>query len=76
MVPSPAQTGSINTALAAEPDAKLLGTFTSTYANMEPLHIQKTIYLPASFVGIFLDWDLTPMEASTRVRGAIVKGGL
>ena len=33
----------INTALAANLDTNLLGTFTYTSANMEPLHVHKTV---------------------------------
>ena len=66
----------IYTTLVSDPGADLLGTFNSTYANVEPLCIRKTICLPATFIENFLTWDLTPMEAWTRLRGTIVDGGL
>ena len=50
--------------------------FTSTDANVEPLRICKTIYLPTPFIGIFLIRDLTPMETWTLFCGAIVNGGI
>ena len=53
----------INTALEVDTDINLLGAFTSTYENVEPPHVCNTIYLSAPFVGLFLDWYLTPVEA-------------
>ena len=46
----------IGAALAADPDTDLLGAFSSTDTNVEPLRIRKTFYLPPPFVGIFLEW--------------------
>ena len=66
----------IDTTLVSNLGADLLGPFTSTYANVEPLCIRKTIYLPAPFIEIFLKWDLPPVEAWTRLHGAIIDGGL
>ena len=66
----------IDTALADDPDADLMGPFTSTDANVKPLCVCKTINLPVPIVRIFLKWDLTPVEAWTRLHGAIVDGGL
>ena len=66
----------IDTTLVADLDANLLGPFTSNDVNVEPLCIYKTICLPAPFIEIFLKWDLTPVEAWTRLRGAIIDGGL
>ena len=66
----------IYAALAADPDTDLLGPFYSTDANVEPLHKFKTIYLPATFVRIFLERDLNPVEAWKLIRGAIGNGGL
>ena len=65
----------IDTALAANPAVDLLRPFTATDKNVEPLHICKTIKPPTPFVGIFLDRDLTPAEAWTRIHGTIVDGG-
>ena len=66
----------IDTTLAADPHDNLLGTFTSMDENVEPLCIRKTIRLPTTFVDLFLKWDLTPMEAWTCLRSAIIYGGL
>ena len=42
---------------------------------MEAIHVRKTIYLPAPFVGILLEHYLTPVEAWSRLCGAIVNTG-
>ena len=51
----------IDTALALKPDEDLLGPFTASDADMEPLCVSKAIYLPVSFTGLFLELELTPM---------------
>ena len=66
----------IDAALAANPDTNLLGPFSSTDSNVEPLCIHKTIYLPAPFVGIFLRRYLMLVESCTRLHSAIVDRGL
>ena len=66
----------IDTALAADPDTDLLGTLSSTDANVESLRVLKTDCLPAPFFGIFLERDLMPAELWTRLLGAIFNGGL
>ena len=65
---------SIYFALTADPDTTLLRTFSSTYMDVEPLRVRKTIYLPTPFVGLFHERDLTPAEAWTRLRGSIIDG--
>ena len=65
----------IDAALSLDPDADLLGPFTAADADVEPLHVRKTIYLPAPFVGLFLERDITPAEAWNRLHGAIVDAG-
>ena len=50
----------IDAVLASDLDTDLLGPFSSTDADVEPLRFRKMIYLPAPFVGIFLKQDLTP----------------
>ena len=45
-------------------------------ANVEPLHIRKTVDLPVPFGRLFLGWDLKPLEAWTHLSGAIINGGL
>ena len=42
---------------------------------MEPLRFCKKIYLPAPFVGLFLEQNLTPVKAWTHLHGDIVDGG-
>ena len=54
---------SIDTTMATNPGTDLLGHFSSTDVNVEPLCVRKTVCLPAPFVGIFLKRDLAPMEA-------------
>ena len=44
----------IKTVLSDDLDANLLGTFNSMDANVEPLRIHKTIYLPVPFIRKFL----------------------
>ena len=39
---------------------------------MEPLRVRKKIYFPAPFVSLFLEQNLMPTEAWTRLSGAIV----
>ena len=66
----------IDTALGADLSTKLLGQFSSTDAKMEPLWVRKTVSLPAPFIGIFLNRDLTTVEAWNRLCSSIVDGGL
>ena len=63
-------------ALYANPDTNLLGPFSSTDKNVEPLRVPKTVYLPNPLIGLFLNWDLTIVEAWIRLRVAIINGGL
>ena len=44
--------------------------------DVEPQHIHKMIYLPTPFVGIFLEQEIMPADAWTRLRGVIIYGGL
>ena len=66
----------IDATLSANPDTNLLGIFYSTDAGVEPFRINKTVYLPAPFVEIFLERELVPAAAWTRLRGAIADRGL
>ena len=66
----------IDAVLAADPDTNLIGDFSSTGANVEPLCVRKTFYLPAPFAGIFLERDLTPVVSWTSLHGAISNRGL
>ena len=62
--------------MAADPDVNILGPFTSINTNVERLRIRKIFYLPAPFVGLFIEKDLTPMEVWTRLCRTIFDGGL
>ena len=62
----------IDADLAKDLDVDLLGPFTTVDTDVEPLRVRKTIYLPAPFVGLFLERDLTLAEACTRICGAIL----
>ena len=53
-------------------DANLLGPFTAADKDVEPLCIRMMIYLPASFVGLFIERYLMPAEAWTCLGSAIV----
>ena len=49
--------------LADDPSAELLRTFTMDDTGVDATNISKTIYLPASYVGMFLYRDLLPAES-------------
>ena len=49
--------------LADDPSAELLRTFTMDDTGVDATNISKTIYLPASYVGMFLYRDLLPTES-------------
>ena len=55
-------TQSIDAALATNPDMDLLGLFTKEEADVEYICVRKTIYLPAPYLRIFLECNLTPAE--------------
>ena len=65
----------IDALLSQDPDAELLGPFTAVDADVEPLYVSKTIYLPAPFFWLFFERDLTPAEAWNRLCGDITNGG-
>ena len=65
----------IDASLAFDPYTDLLGLFTATNVDVEALRVSKTIYLPAPFVGFFLERDLTPMETCTHIHSAIMNAG-
>ena len=48
--------------LASEPELDLLGLFAVDNADAKAIQVHKTIYVPAPFMGILLDRDLTPVE--------------
>ena len=57
-----------------ESDSNLMGTFTATDVDVEPLCVCKTIYFPDSFLGFLLEKVLMPVEAWTHIHGAITDG--
>ena len=62
----------IYAALASDPKLDLLGTFSVDDVNVDAICIRKTIYIPAPFAGIFLERKLTPLDAWSRLHGAII----
>ena len=62
----------IDDALAADPDIYLMGHFVADDTNLDSIHVRKTIYLAAPFVGILRERDLTPAKAWSCLRGSIV----
>ena len=65
----------IDDALAADPDLYLMGQFVADDANLDSIHVRKTIYLAAPFVGILRERDLTPAKVWIRLLGSIVDSG-
>ena len=61
----------IHVALSADPKTDLLGPFTTDDADVDAIHVQKTIYLPSPFTGIFLERDLALVQAWSRLCGDI-----
>ena len=51
----------IDSTLSANPNLDLLGPFTTGDADVEATRVHKTMYLPALFVEIFLEINLTPV---------------
>ena len=49
-----------------------VGTIFSEDAGVEYVQVRKTIYLPAPYVVMFLERDLTPVNACSRLQGSIV----
>ena len=62
----------IESALSENLNLDLLGPLSADDSDMEVIRIKKTIYLPTPYVGIFLERDLTPNYAWSRLQGAIV----
>ena len=69
LVPSAA---AINAAIAGNPDLKLLEPYVVGDAGVESIRCCNTVYVPATYVGLLLGSDLTPIEAWQRVRVATV----
>ena len=66
----------IYTALVTDPELYLMGTFSAQSANVDDIRVRKTIYLPTSFVGVFLERDLIPFEACIFLYGGIINAGV
>ena len=65
----------IDVALYQDPDANLLGPFTAANADVEPLCIHKTIYLPAPFIRLLIERYINLAEAWNLIHGAIDNRG-
>ena len=61
----------IDTAIAEDPNLKMLGTYAAGDAGVESICCRKTVYVPAPYVGLLLSSDLTPVEDWQRLRVAI-----
>ena len=57
------------------PKLDLMGTFSTDNTDMDALRIRNIIYLPNLFVGIFLERELTPVEAWICLHYTIVEDG-
>ena len=62
----------IDTLLAGDPNLTLLGPYRAGDVGIETIRCRKTVYVPASYVGLLLGEYLTPIEAWYRLREAIV----
>ena len=65
----------IDTVLAAQPEAELLGPYAQAEAGTELIKVRRTCFVPPRYVPMFLAGPLTPREAWERVRGQIVTEG-
>ena len=54
---------SIDVDPSVDPIVENLGPFSADDTGVETLHIYKTIYLTAPYIGILLGSDITPVEA-------------
>ena len=54
---------SIDVDPSVDPIVENIGPFSADDTGVETLHIYKTIYLPAPYIGIFLGSDITSVEA-------------
>ena len=68
-VPSAA---AIDTSLDGDPNVTLLGPYGAGYVWAEIICCQKTVYVPAPYVGLLLSDNITPVEAWKCLQGAIV----
>ena len=62
----------IDTALAGDPAAELLGPFAAVDADTELVRVRRTCFVPPAFVPAFLASQLTPKEAWQQVGSRII----
>ena len=61
----------IDTALAGDPNAQLLGPFIDTDADTELIRYRRTCYVPPCYVPLFLAGPLSPRDAWIIVKSQI-----
>ena len=62
--------------LAADPNLETVGPFTAGTPDTEQVQTRMSLFVPNRYMTILLDDVLTPRQAWTRIRGAIVADGL
>ena len=62
----------INVAMSGNLEVDVLVPFTSKDTGMDYVRVWNIIYLPASYVGMFLEWYPTHVEAWSHLQGATV----
>ena len=65
----------IDTVLAAHPEAELLGPYAQAEAGTEIIKVRRTCFVPPRYVPMFLAGPIMPRDAWERVRGQIVVEG-
>ena len=65
----------IYAAMASDPDMDLMGPFTAYNAYVNSILFINKIYLPLPYMGIFLERNIAPVKAWSRLQGAIVDAG-
>ena len=71
-VPTPAV---IDTTLAGDINANVLGPFTNADADTELIRVRRTCYIPPKYVPLFLAEPLSPRQAWEQVRGQVIVDG-
>ena len=62
----------IDTSLSGYPNVTLMGPYGAGDTRVEIIRYRKTVYVPAPYVRLFLSAGLSPLEAWSRLRRAIV----
>ena len=62
----------IDNSLAGDSNLTFLGSYSAGDAGVEIIYCCKTVYVPATYVGLLLSADFYPVEAWNRLRGEIV----